>query len=123
VGPTWWLTSEAERKAGWRPGGLQQLAVSPDNSRLYAIMHRGGIETHKDPGKDVWVFDVATRQRVQQIALKNPAGSILLSNDEHPLMYSIFIESTDLDVYDAASGKLLRTVEHIGTTPTVMVAP
>jgi hypothetical protein len=38
-------------------------------------------------------------------------------------MYSIFIESTDLDVYDAASGKLLRTVEHIGTTPTVMVAP
>ena len=123
VGPTWWLTSEAERKAGWRPGGLQQLALTPGNSRLYAIMHRGGIETHKDPGKDVWVFDVATRQRVQQIALKNPAGSILLSNDEHPLMYSIFIGSSDLDIYDAASGKLLRTVEHIGTTPTVMVAP
>jgi methylamine dehydrogenase heavy chain len=123
VDPTWWLTSEAERKAGWRPGGLQQLAVNADNSRLYAIMHRGGIETHKDPGKDVWVFDVATRQRVQQIPLKNPAGSILLSNDQHPLMYGIFIESTDLDVYDAASGKLLRTVDHIGTTPTVMVAP
>ncbi len=60
VGPIWWLTSEAERKAGWRPGGLQQLAVNPNDSRLYAIMHRGGIETHKDPGKDVWVFDVPT---------------------------------------------------------------
>ena len=24
-------------------------------------MHRGGIATHKDPGKDVWVFDVSTR--------------------------------------------------------------
>ncbi len=123
VGPIWWLTSEAERKAGWRPGGLQQLALNANDSRLYAIMHRGGIETHKDPGKDVWVYDVATRQRVQQIALKGLASSIQLSSDQHPLLYSIFLDSTDLDVYDAASGKLLRTVEHIGTTPTIMVTP
>jgi len=123
VGSIWWLSSESERKAGWRPGGLQQLAVNPNNSRLYAIMHRGGIETHKDPGKDVWVFDVSTRQRVQQFALKNLAGSIQISRDEHPLLYSIFIDSTTLDIYDALSGELLRSVEHIGTTPTIMVTP
>ncbi len=123
VGPIWWLTSEAERKAGWRPGGLQQLALNTDNSRLYAIMHRGGIETHKDPGKDVWVYDVPRGERVQQIALKSLASSIQLSSDQHPLLYSIFLDSTDLDVYDAGSGKLLRTVEHIGTTPTIMVTP
>jgi methylamine dehydrogenase heavy chain len=123
AGATWWLASEAERKAGWRPGGSQQLAVNANNSRLYAIMHRGGIETHKDPGKDVWVFDVATRQRVQQFTLKNLASSIQLSNDDHPLMYSIFIDATDLDVYDASSGRLLRSVEHIGTSPTIMVTP
>jgi len=123
VGPIWWLTSEAERTAGWRPGGLQQLASDPNNSRLYAIMHRGGIETHKDPGKDVWVYDLATRQRVQQFALKSLASSIQLSSDEHPLLYSVFVDGTDLDVYDAGSGKLLRTVEHIGTTPTIMVTP
>ena len=76
-------------RPGWRPGGLQQLAVERGQFALYAIMHRGGIETHKDPGKDVWVFDMATRQRVQ-ISLKNPAGSILPSSDQHPLMYSIF---------------------------------
>ena len=123
VGPIWWLTSEAERKAGWRPGGLQQLALNPNDSRLYAIMHRGGIETHKDPGKDVWVYDVSRGQRVQQIALKSLASSIQLSSDQHPQLYSIFLNSTDLDVYDAGSGKLLRTVEHIGTTPTIMVTP
>ncbi|MGO9989446.1 MAG: amine dehydrogenase large subunit [Steroidobacteraceae bacterium] len=123
VGPIWWLTSEAERKAGWRPGGLQQLALNPSDSRLYAIMHRGGIETHKDPGKDVWVYDVSRGQRVQQIALKSLASSIQLSSDQHPQLYSIFLNSTDLDVYDAGSGKLLRTVEHIGTTPTIMVTP
>jgi methylamine dehydrogenase heavy chain len=123
LGATWWLTSDAERKAGWRPGGIQQLAVNSQKSLLYAIMHRGGVETHKDPGKDVWVFDVSTRQRVQQFALKKLASSIQISSDAQPLLYSIFIEGTDLDVYDAASGKFLRSVDHVGTTPTVMVTP
>jgi methylamine dehydrogenase heavy chain len=121
--PTWWLTSDAERKAGWRPGGIQQLAVDSRGSRLYAIMHRGGVETHKDPGKDVWVFDLSTRQRVQQFTLKNMATSIQLSSDAQPLLYSIFIDGTDLDIYDAATGKLLRFVPHVGTTPTIMVTP
>jgi methylamine dehydrogenase heavy chain len=123
MGTAWWLTSDAERKLGWRPGGIQQLAVNAQKSLLYAIMHRGGVETHKDPGKDVWVFDVSTRQRVQQFALKKLASSIQLSSDAQPLLYSIYIDGTDLDVYDAAGGKLLRSVEHVGTTPTVMVTP
>ena len=123
VGTTWWLSSEAERKAGWRPGGVQQLAVNAQKSLLYAIMHRGGVETHKDPGKDVWVFSASTGQRVQQFALKSLASSIQLSSDDKPLLFSIFLDATDLDVYDPASGKLLRTVEHIGTSPTIMVTP
>ena len=121
--PAWWLTTDGERKAGWRPGGLQQLAVDSRRSRLYAIMHRGGVETHKDPGKDVWVFDLSTHQRVQQFALKNLSTSIQLSSDAQPLLYSIFIDGTNLDIYDAATGKLLRFVEHVGTTPTIMVTP
>lgn len=123
TGAAWWLTSDAERKAGWRPGGLQQLAVNAQKSRLYAIMHRGGIETHKDPGKDVWVYDVASRRRVQQFTLKNLASSIALSSDAQPLLYSIFIDNPTLDIYDAGDGKLLRSVEHVGTTPTIMVTP
>jgi len=123
LGDSWWLTSDAQRKAGWRPGGVQQLAVSARLSKLYAIMHRGPLATHKDPGKDIWVYDVASKQRVQQIALKNPASSIQLSSDAQPLLYCIFIDSTDLDIYDAASGKLLRSVDHVGTTPTVLVTP
>ncbi len=123
MGATWWLTSDTERKAGWRPGGVQQLALYPQRSRLYSIMHRGGVETHKDPGKDVWVYDLQTRQRVQQFALKNLATSIQISSDAQPLLYSIFIDSAILDIYDASSGKPLRSVDHIGTTPTIMVTP
>jgi methylamine dehydrogenase heavy chain len=123
LGTPWWLSSEAERKAGWRSGGVQQLAANPQKSLLYALMHRGGLETHKDPGKDVWVFDVSTGQRVQQFALKNLASAIQLSHDEKPLLFSTFIETANLDIYDAASGKWLRSVEHVGTSPTIMVTP
>jgi methylamine dehydrogenase heavy chain len=123
VGEAWWLTSETERKAGWRPGGLQQLAVHARHNRLYAIMHQGGRGTHKDAGKDVWIYDLATRQRVQQIVLNKLASSIQLSSDDQPLLYSVFTDGTDLDIYDPASGKLLRSVDHLGTTPTLLVTP
>ena len=86
-------------------------------------MHRGALSTHKDPGKDVWVFDVGARARVQQLVLKNLASAIQISSDDHPLLYSIFIDAPTLDIYDASSGRLLRSVDHIGTTPTIMVTP
>jgi methylamine dehydrogenase heavy chain len=123
VSETWWLTSESERKSEWRPGGLQQLAAGRDPSRLYAIMHQGSIATHKDPGKDLWVFDIATRQRIQEIPLKNLSSSIQISTDSHPLLYSTFDASPDLDIYDASSGAYLRTADHIATSPTLMVTP
>jgi len=122
IGTTWWLTSEAERKQGWRPGGLQQMAVD-SHSHLYAIMHQGGLETHKDPGKDVWVFDVATHARVKQIALANLASSIQVTTDDKPLLFSIFVDKPVLDIYDATDGHLLRSVGEMGTTPTLMVTP
>jgi methylamine dehydrogenase heavy chain len=122
IGATWWLTSEAERKQGWRPGGLQQMAVD-SHSHLYAIMHQGGLETHKDPGKDVWVYDVATHARVKQIALASLASSIQVTTDDKPLLFSIFADKPVLDIYDAADGHLLRSVGEMGTTPTLMVTP
>jgi methylamine dehydrogenase heavy chain len=120
---TWPLLSAAEKAQNWRPGGLQQLAVHAGLNRLYAIMHQGPPETHKDPGREVWVYDLASQARIQKIALKNNSGSIQVTRDSHPLLFSIFIESTVLDVYDATSGKHLRSVTDIGTTPTVLVTP
>jgi methylamine dehydrogenase heavy chain len=120
---TWSLLSAAEKTQGWRPGGLQQLAVHTGLNRLYSIMHPGPPETHKDPGREVWVYDLVRRSRIQTIAMKNNSGSIQVSHDPHPLLFSIFIESNVLDVYDATSGTYLRSVNDIGTTPTVLVSP
>lgn len=119
----WPLVSTAERAQGWRTGGLQHLAVHRPSGRLFAIMHRGGLETHKDPGTDIWVYDLTTRKRVQQISTKHKAGSIAVSQDDKPLLFTCFIESNVLDIYDAISGHYLRSVESLGQTPTVMVTP
>jgi methylamine dehydrogenase heavy chain len=121
--PTWSLLSQQEKAAKWRPGGLQQLAVHSATNRLYSIMHQGDLFTHKDPGREVWVYDLAQRARVQKISMQHDSGSIQVSRDAHPLMFSIFIESNVLDIYDATSGKFLRSVTDIGTTPTVLVSP
>jgi methylamine dehydrogenase heavy chain len=121
--PAWPLLSAAEKAQNWRPGGLQQLAVHAGLNRLYAIMHQGPLETHKDPGREVWVYDLARQARIQKIAMKNNSGSIQVTRDSHPLLFSIFIDSTVLDIYDATTGNLLRSVSDIGTTPTVLVTP
>jgi len=121
--PTWSLLSGDEKAAKWRPGGLQQLAVHTGLNRLYSIMHQGDLDTHKDPGREVWVYDLAKRARIQKISMQHDSGSIQVSRDAHPLMFSIFIDSNVLDIYDATSGKFLRSVTDIGTTPTVLVSP
>ena len=123
VQPAWSLLSAQEKAAKWRPGGLQQLAVHTPTNRLYSIMHQGGLYTHKDPGREVWVYDLNKRTRVQKISMQHDAGSIQVSRDAKPLMFSIFIESSVLDIYDAISGKFLRSVTDVGTTPTVLVSP
>src|SRR5262249_26516894 len=89
----WPLVSPTEQRQGWRTGGLQHLALHRASGRLYAIMHKGGLATHKDPGTDVWVYDLATHKRVQQITVRHKSGSIAVSQDDKPLLYSCFIES------------------------------
>jgi methylamine dehydrogenase heavy chain len=119
----WWLSTKAERTAGWRPGGIQQIAIHRGSNRLYAIVHQGGPGTHKDPGKTLWIYDLQTRKRVQAMTLRHLATSVELSKDEHPLLYTVFADSSILDVYDPVSGQLLRSIPSVGTTPTILVTP
>lgn len=122
-GRSWSLLTSAERQQGWRPGGLQQLALHAGLDRLYSIMHQGGPATHKDPGREVWVYDLADRRRIQRIALRSLASSIQVTRDPQPLLFAASLDSTALEVYDALSGRYLRSIEHAATTPTVLLTP
>lgn len=123
LGAKWSLLGPADRSEQWRPGGLQQLAAHAGLNRLYSIMHQGGPETHKDPGKEIWVYDLAKHIRLQRITAQKEAGSIQVTRDAQPLLFSIFIGATTLEVYDAVTGAWLRSVPEVGTTPTILVTP
>lgn len=119
----WSLFTPAERAQHWRTGGLQYLAIHRSTGRLYVIVHQGTLATHKDPGTSVWVYDLATRRRVQSISLRQPAASILVTQDSEPLLFTCFLGSDALQIYDARSGRYLRTVARVGETPTIMAPP
>jgi methylamine dehydrogenase heavy chain len=121
--PTWPLFTPQELAQHWRTGGLQHLAVHGGSGRLFAIVHQGGPETREDLGEEVWVYDVASRKRVQTITVRNKVGSIQVSQDTKPLLFACSMESNRLDIYDATSGRYLRTVEPLGQTPALLVNP
>jgi methylamine dehydrogenase heavy chain len=75
-GEPWSLLSDTERGEKWRIGGAQHLAVQRAQGRLYSLVHRGDPDTHKDPGEEVWVYDLKQRQRVQRVALRNSGFTV-----------------------------------------------
>lgn len=120
AGARWSLLDEADRKGSWKPGGMQHLALHEASGRLYSLMHVGGEDTHKDPGTEIWVYELAGKRRTQRIALKEPATSIAVTADAKPLLFAIFIAAQKVDVYDGQSGELLRTVPEIGFSPATL---
>ena len=46
-----------------------------------------------------------------------------MSQDPQPLLFACSLENNRLDIYDATSGKYLRSVDPLGLTPTVLVTP
>jgi len=136
----WPLFTPAERKEGWRVGGAQHLAAHAASGRLYSLVHQGGRDTQKQSGTELWVYDLATHERVQRIELEMTGLSILgrslqlpgrwnrlldwiysltpgpgvdvvqLTRDAQPLIVTSSLFSSGLAIYDAANGHLLRRV-------------
>lgn len=76
-GERWSLVDDTDRAASWRVGGGQHLALHAASGRLYALMHQGGPDTHKNAGTEVWVYDLAQKRRVQRISVMNPLLSFV----------------------------------------------
>ncbi|MBN3742037.1 MULTISPECIES: amine dehydrogenase large subunit [Burkholderia] len=125
-GKPWPLLTDAERTEGWRPGGMQQTAVQARQNRYYVLMHKGVDGSHKDPGTQVWVYDLKSKQRVARWDLAqqkvDPLVSIQVSEDDKPLFYGLTATS-DLVVMDARTGKLQHVEKQIGNTSSLLVNP
>ncbi len=94
--PAWSMVSAAE-KGRWRPGANQVGAIHRGLHRLYVPMHLGGEGTHKDGGTEIWVFDMATHQRLARWPMGN-LGKVLavqVSQDAAPLLFATTDKSSD----------------------------
>jgi len=152
VEPTWSLLDGKGGTSAWRPGGLQQVAVHAPSRRLYVVMHEGESGSHKQPGPEIWVFDLDARKRVARFEPPNLtvawiasiAGidadsftyrlmewvmpsegvhSIVVTPDERPVLFARNAERGAVAVMDAASGELLRVLGDAGLAGPTMRVP
>ena len=148
----WSLFTAAERAERWRFGGTQPLALHTATGRLYALVHQGGPDGHKEPGSEVRVYDTATRARVQTIAIGNLVGAFLagrlqltedgwaawlletlvpnagadriaVTQDAAPRLILVSANAGTVGVHDALSGAVLRNINEVGLFPGVISAP
>ncbi len=148
----WSLTTDRERKADWTTGGKQHLAVHAKSRTLYALMHTGARGSHKDPGSEIWTFDLDTRERrdtfdvpsllpaflrpvlklpadsighkILKLVLPNlGAHSIVVTADDQPLMFVRHDEIGAIGVLDAHDGTHMSDIEESGISGGLMEVP
>ncbi len=117
----WWIADKAEREANWRPAGWHGKATFGD--QLFIGMTPNGYNgSHKDPATHVWQVDVDSKKIEQRIELKVMGLSIAATKggeDSPPRLLVVNIEGS-LDVYDAASGEYLHSINQLGDTPYIV---
>jgi methylamine dehydrogenase heavy chain len=152
VDTSWSLFTDGERADGWRVGGAQHVAYHPGARRFYSIVHEGGPGSHKDPGAEIWVYDVATKKRIDVFEapnlipafigpqagfeadsttakifgffLPNPGvHSIAVTEDDAPLLFCRNKELGAVGVMDALTGEQLRDIGETGLAGTLLVVP
>ena len=137
---SWPLTSEAKRKEGWRPGGRQSVALHRATGRLFVVFQQGGPGSHKDPGREIWAYDLAERKRVARFELPNLTAAFLAGNtgmelegftgwllqallpddgadiiqDDAPLLFARNSNRGAVAVLDARTGEHLRFLMETG---------
>ena len=107
------------QETAWRPGGWQLAAIHSASKRLYVLMHEGKFWTHKQPGTELWIFDLVSRKLISRVPLPVPVKSVAVSQDEVPILVLIG-RNGNLYVLDAESGKLRFQTERIGDDPLVI---
>jgi len=121
-----------ELAAKWPPSRLRQAqggarrpaSTWPCIARAGGVaIHctRGGLQTHKDRDGYLGSMSWQPRSACSRSARSTRLDRSRLCQDDKPLLFTCFIESNVLDIYDAISGRYLRSVDSLGQTPTVMV--
>ena len=120
--PSWSLTSEEEKKAGWAPGGWQLMAVAPKLNRLYVLMH----DAHEpmkweDPSPLIWAFDLKTHKKLATLQAPVPVWSMQATGDDKPLLLGTDVEG-GLQIFDLKTNTLTGSMPKVAKTATQVLS-
>jgi methylamine dehydrogenase heavy chain len=148
----WPLFTADQLEDGWRVGGAQHLAYHRGTKRLYSIVHKGGPGSHKDPGPEIWVYDLPAKKKIDAFTtpsliaafLGPQAGfdaegtfgkvldfvlpnmgvhSIAVTQDSQPILFMRHTDLGAVGVLDALSGEHLRNIDEAGLSGAMLVVP
>ena len=114
----WSLLGDDEKRAGWLPGGYEPISGNAGKGRLFVLMHQGGGDwTHKNPGTEVWVYDVKTQKRIDRIVLPQQANAILVTQDDSPTLFTLNAMGASMQAFSALDGKYLGALSQMSGVP------
>jgi methylamine dehydrogenase heavy chain len=125
-GKPWPVVDAAAAKAKWRPGGFQLFAVDPSGARMIIAMHDGGGEgSHKNPAKELWIVDLAKRQRVARVPGHTALSMSFGPSASGPALYVLSAADNRLLRYDFRNARIAAKPafrsEPVGETPVYLV--
>ena len=113
------LTAD-ELGQGWRPGGWQQVAYHRPSERIFLLVDQRDQWRHKTASRFVLVIDGKTGQRIAKLEMGHEIDSVAVSQDDNPLLYGLSTGDRTLYIYEAETGKELRSVNQLGRGPQVL---
>ena len=121
-GSTRFVTAE-DRKAGWRPGGYQLLALDAERGHVLVGMHPNGAEgSHKTPAQEVWTLDLASGKRLARAKVAN-AVALTTGTGATRYLYAINGITNQLVAYALPSMRQIYVSQPVGEVPTQVDAP
>ncbi|WP_212624926.1 amine dehydrogenase large subunit [Pseudomonas sp. PP3] len=120
--PSWSLTTDEEKKAGWAPGGWQLMAVAPKLNRLYVLMH----DAHEpmkweDPSTFIWAYDLKTMKKIATLEAPAPVWSMQATGDDKPLLLGTDVEG-GLQIFDLKTNKHTGSMAKVAKTATQVMS-
>lgn len=86
---TWSLVSDAEREDQWTIAAMDHTTTHAATNRLYVMMRQGEAHQFEEASNHVWVYDVATGEKLDEIELAEPAVAMKVSQGQEPKLYTM----------------------------------
>ncbi len=94
----------------WRPGGLEFFSAHQTSGLMYIAMHEGEVDTHHEPGTEVWVVDSNTQRLLHRLEIDPAADSLMVTQEANPKLI-IGDDDGGTQVYNAFTFAHERTIE------------